>query len=192
MEKLNVTVGFIFTQVMFCDDHGKLHLHRVMTDVDKPWESVEEVLGLVKEGLSLDKPNFIHRLMTTIQIHLEYKMVHFQSYLMTLHDKLSAAFSNCLILIKDLQEEAAQPAIEQQEEQWVSLKSPPADSMEEGQVVFIENKQAQYVGFSNTLMEFKKDVNSLGGDVFCFEFDHEQNTSTIWGGYPRGSPELIC
>lgn len=105
MEKLNVKVGYVFTQVMFCDDQGKLHFHQVMTDVDKPWESVKEVLMMVKQALCMDKPKGYYRLIQSVTVDLQYKKVNFSSLLETLREEMEFYLSEgCQVSIRTIME----------------------------------------------------------------------------------------
>ncbi|HJV46850.1 MAG TPA: hypothetical protein VJ824_14125 [Bacillota bacterium] len=49
MNRIKVHVGVVFTQAMFCDEKGKIHYHKVLTDVDKPWVSVVEAISELKK-----------------------------------------------------------------------------------------------------------------------------------------------
>lgn len=109
MEKLHVQVGYVFTQVMFCDGHGKLHFHRVMTDVDKPWRSVKEVLGLVKNALGV-------LLLMAVQVEIQYKQVHFSSLLASLREELiNYLDKRCQLTIQVFDETVEEPVIREEE-----------------------------------------------------------------------------
>lgn len=104
MEKLHVTVGYVFTQVMFCDGRGKMHFHRVMTDVDKPWKSVKEVLGLVRSALGV-------LLLMAVQVEFQYKQVHFSSLLAALREELMNYLDkSCQLTIQVFDESVEEPA----------------------------------------------------------------------------------
>ncbi|WP_134702384.1 hypothetical protein [Ammoniphilus sp. YIM 78166] len=80
MEKLNVQVGLVFTQAMFCDGQGKLQFHRAMTDLDKPWVSIQEVLEMVKQS--------VDDVIESLHIEFEFKEVNYMRVLNSLRDEL--------------------------------------------------------------------------------------------------------
>ncbi len=140
MEKLHVTVGFVFTQVMFCDGHGKLHFHRVMTDVDKPWKSVKEVLGLVKNALGV-------LLLMAVQVEFQYKQIHFSSLLASLREQLVSYLTNgCQLTIQvfDVVEEPEN--MEEVEEvcEEIQVKDPQALVVQEMGQAIPSNKWRMY------------------------------------------------
>lgn len=107
MEKLHVQVGFVFTQVMFCDGRGKVHFHRVMTDVDKPWRSVKEVLELVKGALGV-------LLLMAVQVEFQYRQVHFSSLLASLREELTHYLDKrCQLTIQVFEEEYVEEHVEE-------------------------------------------------------------------------------
>ncbi len=94
MEKLNVQVGLVFTQAMFCDEQGKLQFHRVLTDLDKPWESIQEVLEMVKQG--------VNQVIESLHIEFEFREVNYMRTLDSLRDELAYyAEEGCLITIRN-------------------------------------------------------------------------------------------
>lgn len=98
MEKLNVQVGLVFTQAMFCDGQGKLQLHRLSTDLDKPWESIQEVLEMVKQ--SVNHP------FESLHIEFQFKEVNYMSMLASLRNELVYYIEEgCLISIRNAQED---------------------------------------------------------------------------------------
>jgi len=191
MEKLNVTVGFVFTQVMFCDSHGKLQFHRVLTDVDKPWESVKEVLGLVKEALSMDQPKVVRGLMAAIQVHLEYKKVNFQHYLVRLRDELAVAFSNCLIYIENLYEDEELIADQEEVEEIVAMECESAEFAEDAEGFHAEIQPNLFVFYSSDSMEAEA-TSPCKDDRAHFELVQQQKYSYIRDYDQRGSPILPC
>jgi hypothetical protein len=88
MDKLKVLVGLVYTQLMFCDKQGKLQFHRVMTDTDRPWTSIKEVLRMVKQALCMDKPIGSNCLIQSVQIDIQYWGMNFASILQTLRKKM--------------------------------------------------------------------------------------------------------
>ena len=105
MEKLKVLVGLVYTQLMFCDEHGKLQFHRVMTDADRPWISIKEVLRMVKQALCMDKPIGYNRLFQSVHIDIQYWGVHFDSILQTMRKKMERYLSeDCELSIQTIKD----------------------------------------------------------------------------------------
>jgi hypothetical protein len=101
MDKLKVFVGLVYTQLMFCDEHGKLQFHRVMTDVDRPWLSIMEVLRMVKQALFMDKPIDYNFLIQSVHIDIQYRKNHFASILETLREKMERYLSeDCKLSVR--------------------------------------------------------------------------------------------
>ncbi|MEW9671760.1 hypothetical protein [Ammoniphilus sp. 3BR4] len=105
MEKLNVKVGLVFTQVMFCDGQGRTHCHQVMTDLANPWKSIKEVLGRVKKTLYYSQSIAEDSPIDLINIELKYKNVNFMSILQSLREELRFYLSEgCLVSIQTMEE----------------------------------------------------------------------------------------
>lgn len=101
MDKLKVLVGLVYTQLMFCDEHGKLHFYRVMTDADRPWLGIKEVLRMVRQALCMDKPIDYNLMIQSVHIDIQYRKVHFDSILEKLHEEMECYLSGgCEIFIK--------------------------------------------------------------------------------------------
>lgn len=118
MEKLNVKVGLVFTQVMFCDGQGRTHRHQVMTDLANPWKSIKEVLGLVKKTLYFNQSIEEDHQIDLINIELKYKNVNFMSILQSLREELRFYLSEgCLVSIQTMDDN--EEAVEMEELQMV-------------------------------------------------------------------------
>lgn len=185
MEKLNVKVGFVFTQVMFCDGQGKLQFHRVLTDVDKPWESVKELLGLVKQTLTMDKPKIMNNMMRAIHVEFEYKTIQFMTLLTTLRNQLLAAFSNLKVMIEGLEEEVC---VTEEQGQVVDV----AMEFEES-VVRIEEAQelSNEVGMDGmhpSFMMYKEEGSIHKVDNLSVLLGDYEGPIPIICGHQRGSP----
>jgi hypothetical protein len=83
MSRMKVHVGVVFTQAMICDPKGKIHYHKVMTDVDKPWVSVIEAIT----ELMPKKPIPTCNPLDSLDIRINFTNVHHspQSILEQLH-----------------------------------------------------------------------------------------------------------
>jgi hypothetical protein len=105
MDKLKVLVGLVYTQLMFCDKHGKLQFHRVMTDADRPWTSIKEVLRMVKQALCMDKPIGYNCLIQSVHIEIQYWGIHFTSILQTLREEMERYLSeDCELSIQTIKD----------------------------------------------------------------------------------------
>lgn len=98
---LNITIGFVFTQALFLDDQGKTHVHRALTDADKPWISVLRVLRLLTNALRVGAPKNPQRYFQTIRVRIDYKTVHYDQLLTSLREKLTAAFARSEIMLEN-------------------------------------------------------------------------------------------
>ncbi|RXT08782.1 hypothetical protein [Ammoniphilus sp. CFH 90114] len=105
MDKLNVRVGLIFTQVMFCDGNGKLHYYRVMTDLASPRKSIREVFSMMKKTLLESPWQDGRNPFDLIHIELKYKNINYTSILESLREELGHYLSEgCLVNIQTVNE----------------------------------------------------------------------------------------
>jgi hypothetical protein len=119
MDKLKILIGLVYTQLMFCDEHGKLQFHRVMTDTDRPWISIKEILRMVKQALCMDKPIGYNRLIKSVHIDIQYWGVHFGFILQTLREEMKRYLSEgCELTIQTIKDYEEGERAEKKLEDW--------------------------------------------------------------------------
>ncbi|RKD22960.1 hypothetical protein BEP19_12070 [Ammoniphilus oxalaticus] len=207
---LNVTVGFVFTQVMFSDNQGKLQFHRVLTDVEKPWNSIFELLELICNALRSDgQQQSVYSLMNRLQIQVQYKTVHFDRLLGSLQEALSVAYENSQVTIHNSRGEALTPIkpIDNHAVDWIEAE----EQQEQPKRPVLVAEQVTCA--VTQLQPFQQQAIALFGNVSGDNTGRQQLVNgllrthrhppafitrshradqVVWGGFERGDPSLAC